>query len=114
MCPVSSVLEASNAGHFNSESMTKRWTRGFVPRIGREVFYYYYYYYYYYFRKMLGSYCFFFFFLQVIFGVGLNQLSDALEERIQGFFSFLFFLFFFFFFCIPSNSNFSLKPKTKN
>lgn len=56
MCPVSSVLEAANAGHFNSEPMAKRWTRGFVPRIGREV----------------------------IFGVGLNQLSDALEERIQG------------------------------
>ena len=41
MCPVSSVLEASNAGHFNSESMTKRWTRGFVPRIGREVFFFF-------------------------------------------------------------------------
>ena len=30
---------------------------------------------------------FFFFFQKVIFGVGLNQLSDAFEERIQGPFS---------------------------
>jgi len=54
MTPVSSVLEASVAGNNNPESMLKRWTRGLVPRAGREV----------------------------IFGVGLNQLSDYFEERV--------------------------------
>jgi len=54
MTPVSSVLEASVAGNSNPESMSVRWTRGIVPRAGREV----------------------------IFGVGLNQLSDYCEERV--------------------------------
>eukprot|EP00189_Rhodosorus_marinus_P010113 CAMPEP_0184739878 /NCGR_PEP_ID=MMETSP0315-20130426/2800_1 /TAXON_ID=101924 /ORGANISM="Rhodosorus marinus, Strain UTEX LB 2760" /LENGTH=472 /DNA_ID=CAMNT_0027209077 /DNA_START=155 /DNA_END=1573 /DNA_ORIENTATION=+ len=53
MNPISSVLEASNAGHKNPESMSTRWMRGFVPRAVREV----------------------------IFGIGLNQLSDWFEER---------------------------------
>ena len=54
MTPISSVLEASNAGHLNPESMATRWLRGIVPRAGREI----------------------------IFGVGLNQLSDYFEERL--------------------------------
>jgi hypothetical protein len=58
MTPISSILEASNAGHMNSESMTTRWMRGLVPRAGREI----------------------------IFGVGLNQLSDYFEERLQPYF----------------------------
>jgi hypothetical protein len=53
MTPVSSLLEAFNAGHMNKEPLTKRWTRGIAPRSCREV----------------------------IFGVGLNQLSDFCEER---------------------------------
>mmetsp|Transcript_17080 Transcript_17080/g.23742 ORF Transcript_17080/g.23742 Transcript_17080/m.23742 type:complete len:428 (-) Transcript_17080:260-1543(-) len=55
MTPVSSVLEAANAGHMNNESMTTRWMRGIVPRCGREI----------------------------IFGIGLNQMSDYFEERLQ-------------------------------
>lgn len=55
MTPVSSLLEASNAGHLNNEPMTTRWMRGISARCGREV----------------------------IFGLGLNQLSDYLEERWQ-------------------------------
>eukprot|EP01089_Gocevia_fonbrunei_P020256 TRINITY_DN7494_c0_g1_i1.p1 TRINITY_DN7494_c0_g1~~TRINITY_DN7494_c0_g1_i1.p1 ORF type:complete len:368 (+),score=28.27 TRINITY_DN7494_c0_g1_i1:109-1212(+) len=54
MSPASSVLEACNAGHLNPEPLMKRWTRGYLPRGTREV----------------------------IFGVGLNQLSDYCEERI--------------------------------
>jgi hypothetical protein len=54
MSPVSSMLEASNAGHSNPEPLSIRWTRGFAPRCLREV----------------------------IFGVGINQLSDYYEERI--------------------------------
>jgi CRP-like cAMP-binding protein len=54
MTPVSSMLEAFNAGHMNPESLTTRWIRGFWPRCLREV----------------------------IFGVGLNQLSDYFEERL--------------------------------
>eukprot|EP01125_Pyxidicula_operculata_P018852 TRINITY_DN6753_c0_g1_i1.p2 TRINITY_DN6753_c0_g1~~TRINITY_DN6753_c0_g1_i1.p2 ORF type:complete len:413 (-),score=75.47 TRINITY_DN6753_c0_g1_i1:278-1516(-) len=54
MTPLSSILEASNAGHANPEPMARRWTRGLVPRTCREV----------------------------IFGVGLNQLSDYCEERV--------------------------------
>jgi len=54
MTPISSVLEASNAGHSNPESMKTRWMRGLVPRCAREV----------------------------IFGIGLNQLSDYCEERV--------------------------------
>jgi hypothetical protein len=55
MTPVSGLLEASNAGHMNKESMATRWMRGIIPRAGREI----------------------------IFGIGLNQLSDYFEERIQ-------------------------------
>eukprot|EP00934_Nitzschia_sp_Nitz4_P006328 Nitzschia sp. Nitz4//scaffold230_size58257//19702//21160//NITZ4_006478-RA/size58257-augustus-gene-0.10-mRNA-1//-1//CDS//3329543241//6318//frame0 len=53
MTPISSVLEATNAGHLNPEPMATRWMRGVVPRAGREI----------------------------IFGVGLNQMSDYFEER---------------------------------
>lgn len=56
MTPISSILEASNAGQSNPEPMLKRATRGFTPRLGREI----------------------------IFGVGLNQLSDYFEERYRG------------------------------
>ena len=55
MTPLSSILEASNAGHLNKESMATRWTRGIVARCGREI----------------------------IFGLGLNQLSDYFQERFQ-------------------------------
>lgn len=55
MTPISSVLEASNAGHMNKEPMQTRWMRGALPRGGREI----------------------------IFGVGLNQMSDYCEERIM-------------------------------
>jgi len=58
MTPISSVLEATNAGHMNSEPMIKRWMRGVVPRAGREI----------------------------VFGLGLNQLSDYFEERVNPFF----------------------------
>jgi hypothetical protein len=54
MTPISSVLEASNAGHLNNEPLQTRWMRGIAPRGGREI----------------------------IFGVGLNQLSDFFEERL--------------------------------
>lgn len=54
MTPVSSILEACNAGHVNPESLYTRWIRGLIPRGIREV----------------------------IFGVGLNQLSDYFEERV--------------------------------
>lgn len=54
MTPVSSVLEACNAGHSNPEPLALRWMRGLVPRAGREV----------------------------IFGIGLNQLSEYCEERV--------------------------------
>ena len=56
MTPIASILEASNAGHMNNESMATRWIRGIVPRCGREI----------------------------IFGIGLNQLSDYFEERVLG------------------------------
>jgi hypothetical protein len=59
MTPISSVLEASNAGHLNPESMSTRWLRGAVPRAGREI----------------------------IFGIGLNQLSDYFEERMAPMFT---------------------------
>jgi hypothetical protein len=59
MTPISSILEASNAGHMNAEPMSSRWMRGIVPRGGREV----------------------------IFGIGLNQMSDFFEERLQPFFN---------------------------
>ncbi|RHY28457.1 hypothetical protein DYB32_005966 [Aphanomyces invadans] len=54
MTPVSSMLEACNAGHMNPEPLATRWIRGWAPRAVREI----------------------------IFGVGLNQLSDYCEERI--------------------------------
>ena len=57
MTPISSLLEASNAGHMNNEPMTTRWMRGALPRGGREI----------------------------IFGVGLNQMSDYCEERVAPF-----------------------------
>jgi len=37
MTPVSSVLEASNAGHSNPEPLAKRWMRGVFYRLQREV-----------------------------------------------------------------------------
>ncbi|KAL9185438.1 hypothetical protein ACHAXT_003215 [Thalassiosira profunda] len=54
MTPISSVLEACNAGHSNPEPLYRRWIRGVVPRCGREI----------------------------IFGLGLNNLTDWAEERI--------------------------------
>lgn len=59
MTPISGILEASNAGHANPEPLMKRSFRGFLPRAGREI----------------------------IFGIGLNQLSDYFEERYRNFFS---------------------------
>lgn len=58
MTPLSSLLEASNAGHLNPEPMYKRWMRGIVPRAGREI----------------------------IFGIGLNQMSDYFEAQVQPYF----------------------------
>ncbi len=55
MTPISSILEASNAGHANPEPLLRRSMRGTVPRGGREI----------------------------IFGIGLNQLSDYFEERYR-------------------------------
>jgi hypothetical protein len=55
MTPISSILEASNAGHLNSEPMATRWLRGIVARCGREI----------------------------VFGIGLNQMSDYWEEQWQ-------------------------------
>lgn len=52
MTPVSSLLEAANVKE-NTEPLWKKWRRGLVPRTVREV----------------------------LFGVGLNQLSDYFEER---------------------------------
>eukprot|EP01103_Thecamoeba_quadrilineata_P019316 TRINITY_DN7767_c0_g1_i1.p1 TRINITY_DN7767_c0_g1~~TRINITY_DN7767_c0_g1_i1.p1 ORF type:complete len:406 (+),score=64.22 TRINITY_DN7767_c0_g1_i1:138-1355(+) len=53
MTPISSILEACNADK-NPEPIHRKWIRGYVPRALREV----------------------------IFGVGLNQLSDYCEERV--------------------------------
>lgn len=55
MTPVSAILEASNAGHANSEPLLRRSLRGNVPRGAREV----------------------------LFGIGLNQMSDYFEERYR-------------------------------
>lgn len=55
MTPVSSILEACNAGHMNPEPLAKRFTRGTVARGGREV----------------------------IFGIGLNQASDKFEAAYK-------------------------------
>lgn len=54
MTPISSILEACNAGHSNPEPLYRRWIRGVVPRCGREI----------------------------IFGLGLNNLTDWAEERV--------------------------------
>jgi len=54
MTPISSVLEACNAGHLNPEPLKRRWMRGVAPRSAREI----------------------------IFGLGLNNLTDWAEERI--------------------------------
>eukprot|EP00041_Stephanoeca_diplocostata_P024191 m.606685 g.606685 ORF g.606685 m.606685 type:complete len:419 (+) comp22473_c1_seq8:154-1410(+) len=54
MTPISSVLEAANAGHANPMPMYTRWSCGIVARTGREI----------------------------IFAAGLNQMSDYLEERV--------------------------------
>lgn len=53
MCPLSSVLEATHARQ-NTESMMIRWTRGFAPRLVREI----------------------------VFGIGINQLSDYCRELV--------------------------------
>eukprot|EP00730_Choanoeca_flexa_P005619 TRINITY_DN11985_c2_g2_i3.p1 TRINITY_DN11985_c2_g2~~TRINITY_DN11985_c2_g2_i3.p1 ORF type:complete len:300 (+),score=55.80 TRINITY_DN11985_c2_g2_i3:330-1229(+) len=53
MTPVSSILEACNA-NLNPEPLHIRWLRGIVARCGREV----------------------------IFGLGLNQLSEHFEEQV--------------------------------
>lgn len=55
MTPISSILEASNAGHMNKEPMATRWMRGITARCGREI----------------------------LFGLGLNQLSDYFQERFR-------------------------------
>eukprot|EP00736_Rhodelphis_marinus_P002167 Rmarinus@m.1342 len=57
MTPVSSILEACNAAHANPEPLSRRWCRGLRPRCVREV----------------------------IFGFGLNQLSDYYETRLHSF-----------------------------
>ena len=54
MTPLSSVLEACNADHMNKEPLYRRWLRGIVPRTAREI----------------------------IFGLGLNNLTDFMEERV--------------------------------
>ena len=54
MSPVSGLLEASNAGHSNAAPMTSRWLYGATPRMLREI----------------------------IFGIGINQLSEWCEERV--------------------------------
>lgn len=59
MTPVSSVLEACNVTHMNNEPLMLRWTRGLIPRCGREV----------------------------VFGIGINQLSDYCEERYDNLFT---------------------------
>lgn len=54
MSPLSGLLEASNAGHSNPAPMARRWLYGASPRMLREV----------------------------IFGIGINQLSEWCEERV--------------------------------
>jgi hypothetical protein len=54
MSPVSGLLEASNAAHSNPAPMVRRWLYGATPRMLREV----------------------------IFGIGINQLSEWCEERV--------------------------------
>lgn len=57
MTPVSSILEASNAGHSNPEPLLRRSFRGTLPRGLREI----------------------------LFGVGLNQMSDFFTERYRNY-----------------------------
>ena len=54
MTPVSSLLEASNAGHKNPKPMYTRWMDGISARVIREI----------------------------LFAAGLNQASDWIEERV--------------------------------
>lgn len=54
MTPFSSILEASNAGHMNPESLALRCTRGLIPRTLREV----------------------------IFAIGLNEVSDYCQAAV--------------------------------
>eukprot|EP00759_Apiculatamorpha_spiralis_P027603 PhF_6_TR30389/c0_g1_i2/m.44550 len=54
MTPMSSLLEANNAGHSNPEPLLRRAMRGYSFRTVREV----------------------------VFGIGLNQLSDFCEDRM--------------------------------
>eukprot|EP00729_Bicosta_minor_P002322 gene2322-8420_t len=54
MTPMSSVLEAANAGHKNPEPLKTRWMRGLAARAVREI----------------------------IFAIGLNQAADYCEERV--------------------------------
>jgi hypothetical protein len=54
MTPISSLLEATHAGHMNKAPLTTRWIYGLAPRSLREI----------------------------IFGVGINQLSEWCEERM--------------------------------
>eukprot|EP00937_MAST-01D_sp_MAST-1D-sp2_P002548 g2548.t1 len=54
MTPVSSILEACNVEKQNPEPLWKRWTRGLQMRCVREI----------------------------VFAIGLNQLSDWCEERV--------------------------------
>jgi hypothetical protein len=53
MCPFASVLEGANV--VSDESVLRRWRHGYSPRLCREV----------------------------IFGIGINQLSDWCSERFQ-------------------------------
>jgi len=57
MSPLSSVLEACNAGQSNPEPLWRRAPRGFIPRCIREI----------------------------IFGLGLNNLTDFFEESVPTF-----------------------------
>jgi len=57
MTPISSVLEAANAGHRNPMPLHTRWTCGIMSRSVREI----------------------------IFAIGLNQASDYMEERVPSF-----------------------------
>lgn len=52
--PTATLAEACNA-ESNPEPLRRRWMRGLVPRGAREM----------------------------IFGIGINQLSDACEERVS-------------------------------
>jgi|LauGreDrversion4_1035100.scaffolds.fasta_scaffold72994_1 CRP-like cAMP-binding protein len=54
MSPISGLLEASNAGHSNPAPLATRWLNGAAPRMLREI----------------------------IFGIGINQLSEWCEERV--------------------------------